>query len=623
MHILYQSFILSLSLSLILGCAESPPPLYDPNQTIDPNNPSNPGNPGNPGNNPGNQYPNNPNQANNTLQRLGEENIFVPTNGMTELKVRYLAADRRTSMINTRLTFEIMDINNQVVTEVNGSSLNSQLVNTDNLGEASVVLFGGQANEMPFRVKAYDPALPQVQPVTWTITVGDPNQGALNVEILYASMSMPNERRYTYNQFASAQVTLFREMDCNAIRSLLPTLRGGYLTPPRIMGFNDRNNQQTIPNLDRGVRISVAAMIYNQQGSPVTFGCAQGVQIMGGQTLPVVVDTFDLPLVYKGTFTSSNRFNLIQTLQESDDGTFRTIGDIFSILRAFGGDDRQIGSEIINRFCSLADIDGTICGFVRGLAADLVGGLVANEIPDNIRNILLVVGEVMNIVGDLTIIGNIIFTQDPDPMGLIARSDNRWNSMRFEWNQNCSENPDMCGTREATFNQLGSHSRSVAGVFDAQMEMDGSVSILNHNFAIAYGSIILGLMEAWIIPMVLGDQTGASYTLEDILENSLPCDRINEALRFDANDPFCRDVLIDTLSEILREQISRLNFDEDTLVMSGKFIPVDSNSDLTVDRLDQGEWYGLLDGSTEFNGCFIACRGNEECPEANCQIPSR
>jgi hypothetical protein len=55
--------------------------------------------------------------------------------------------------------------------------------------------------------------------------------------------------------------------------------------------------------------------------------------------------------------------------------------------------------------------------------------------------------------------------------------------------------------------------------------------------------------------------------------------------------------------------------------MTGKFTPVDSNFDLVVDRLEQGEWYGLIRGSTEFNGCFMACRGNEECADPVCQIP--
>ena len=613
--------LLSLISCLALACAENTAPAYE--VPIDPNNPNpnnpNPNNP-NPNNpNPNNPYPNNPNGASNILKQEGDQNVFVSTNGMVNLTATYLGADGRTPIANTRITFEILNANNQVVPEVNGSSLQSQLVNTSPLGEATATLFAGQPNERPFRIKAYDANAPQVPAVVWNITVGDPNQGALNVSILYASMR-PMDRRYNYNQFSSAQITLFREMDCNAVRSLLPTLRGGYLTPPSLMNFNDQNNQQIVPNLDRNLRLSVAAMIYNQQGAPVTFGCTQGIQVMGGQNTPVTVDTFDLPLTFKGTFTSSNRFNLIQTLQESDDGTFSTIGDIFAILRAFGGDDRQIGNEIITRFCSLANINNTVCGFVRGLAGDLVGGLVANEIPENVRNILLVVGEVMNIVGDLTIVGNIIFTQDPDVDNFIERSDNRWNLMRFEWNQNCSQG--MCGTREATFNQLGGYSRSVAGVFDSQLEMDGTVSILNHNFDVAYGSIILGLMEAWIIPMILGDQTGSSYTLEDILDDFLPCDRINEAISLEPDDTFCTDVLVNTLTELLRDQISRLNFEDGTLTMTGKFTPVDSDFDLVVDRLENGEWYGLIRGETEFNGCFVACRGNEECADSMCQIPA-
>ena len=339
--------ILSLISIFALACAENTAPTtgYVYPDGMNPN-----------GMNPNGMNPNippNQNGAPNILQQITDRNVFAPTNGMIDLKVRYLTSNGQSSIPNTRLTFEILNTQNQVVSEINGSSLNTQIVNTNALGEASVTLFAGQPNERPFMVKAYDASAPQVPAVIWNITVGDPNQGAINVSILYASM-MPSARRYTYNQFSSAQVTLFREMDCNAVRSLLPTLRGGYLTPPVLMNFTDQNNQQIIPNLDRNLRLSVAAVIYNPQGAPMTFGCAQGIQVMGGQTTEVMVDTFDLPLTYKGTFTSSNRFNLIQTLQQSDDGALSTIGDIFSILRAFGGDDREIGNEIISRFCSLA-----------------------------------------------------------------------------------------------------------------------------------------------------------------------------------------------------------------------------------------------------------------------------
>ena len=129
-----------------------------------------------------------------------------------------------------------------------------------------------------------------------------------------------------------------------------------------------------------------------------------------------------------------------------------------------------------------------------------------------------------------------------------------------------------------------------------------------------------GLMESWIIPIALGDSSGSQVSLEDLLRTYIPCENINMALSLPADSTTCEEVLVNVLSNLLRDQVNRLNFEEGALVMSGRFLPLDENNDLAVDKLDQGEWYGVINNRINFNGCFTACLGQEACSGPVCVV---
>ena len=68
--------------------------------------------------------------------------------------------------------------------------------------------------------------------------------------------------------------------------------------------------------------------------------------------------------------------------------------------------------------------------------------------------------------------------------------------------------------------------------------------------------------------------------------------------------------------------MSRLDFPEGAVVMSGRFNPIDTDQNLGVDKLDQGEWTGIINNEIEFHGCFTACLDNA-CDGPPCQIMQR
>ena len=195
---------------------------------------------------------------------------------------------------------------------------------------------------------------------------------------------------------------------------------------------------------------------------------------------------------------------------------------------------------------------------------------------------------------------------------MILNNKNKWKKLRFDF-----QGQEI----EATFGQLGGFATSVQGTFDAQ-DQGSYVEILEHNFAISYGSIILGLMEAWIIPLALDDMSGLSVPLEELLRTYIPCDRINESVGLAADSMICDTVLVTAVSTLLRNQIIGLDFDEGAVKMSGRFVPVDLDSNRSVEKLDEGQWFGLINDRISFAGCFTACQGMI-CNEDPCQIMPR
>lgn len=546
------------------------------------------------------------------LRSETNQNI-VDVGGTLELRLRYVM-NNITPVASQRISFELLNQAQMPAPQgVDGTGLSALSTTTNGRGEASVSVVAGQ---MPTSlvVKAFDPSNIQVAPIYWRVTVANSGEGGLEVTVNYnAQMG-----RYNFNQFSAARVTLFQNTPCAQIMASAPNFVNAYESLPEIYPYTDLDNKVNSASLPNGLVLSVAALIYNQGGAPVTFGCVEGVRPQGGQIIPIEVITTDLPLAFKGVYTSLNRFDLIQALQNSEE--LSTLGDIFYFLRILGGSNEQLGSGIIETICRIANFEGVACEIIEGVAGGALGNIINENLPMNVRSVLRIVGETLDIVGDLTIVGEIEFSQSANAEGIFVGNDNRWQRLRFNWDADCPM-PGMC-QREVTFSQLGDHSsRNVAGLFDAQEQMDGTVAILEHNFAVAYGNIILGLLEAWIIPLAYGDGSGNPIALRDFLEINLAgaCSSINDYFSLPADSTTCINALAVVLSGVITEQVGRLNFNEDQLVMRGYFTPLDTDNDLSIDKLDNGQWIGVIDGGLEFRGCFNACRGSE-CDGPDCQI---
>ena len=66
-----------------------------------------------------------------------------------------------------------------------------------------------------------------------------------------------------------------------------------------------------------------------------------------------------------------------------------------------------------------------------------------------------------------------------------------------------------------------------------------------------------------------------------------------------ADSEICINTLSTLLAGVIESQVSRLNFDGDQLVMRGTFTPRDTDGDLSIDQLDNGQWTGVIDGELD------------------------
>jgi hypothetical protein len=538
-------------------------------------------------------------------------------------KVQYVASDGR-PIANARIEGAILDpmTHNPVANnERDGTRLRAQVATTDAMGWATLQVQAGMLNtQLELRASADAAA-----DVFWRVTVQRQGAGGVRIKVTYDDQT----GRYPFGQLDHVDLSLFNltEMNqtCAALAQSPTALPPAYLAVP-IHPFDPTHNETLIDDLNDGARFAVAAQVTGTAGGVVAFGCADAVTVTGGQVTSVTIPVTDLPLNYKGRYEVVNKFRMTDLLRNSGNQTLEIVGQVLDVLRIVGGGDvdgehNARGNALIHLFCDLVNIGEGTCDIVSRLGAGLIERLLNNPnlVPPEVLRVLNVVGDVLAIAEDMTVVGEIEFTSSaPGPDGIITGSDNRWQKFRFNWRNGCP-NPGMC-QREFTIGDLDVERRPIAGVFDAEV-VGQDVHIRPHSLNIKYGVILLGIAEQWIIPAIVG-QPGP-ITLQDLLTQLLPCHDINDFFG-DPNSGLCEDVLVAALSEAITDQISRLDIDVNQFVLEGHVKALDTDGDLTIDTLADGDWDGLVNFSDSamvpFDGCFNGCR-DMECP-MECTVPA-
>lgn len=553
------------------------------------------------------------------LRIVGDINRLIFHNAEADFTVEYVGVgpDGTRGIGNATLTARLLDEqgNDQSANSLEGTTfVRGQRKTTDAQGRATFQLRAGQRDVNG----TLEITAPEAPPVRFNITVAREGAGGIRVRVTYDDQV----GRYSFRNFSEARVDLFDRADCDLLRNSVPALNGAYFSLPPINPYNEVDNEVAQGDLDDGLSFSVSAVLLNQAGGVVAFGCVDGVDIVGGQIVDVEIPATDLPLEFKGVFSTVNKFDLTDLLRSTENSTLNTVADVLDILRILGSGDGDRGEAIVRLFCDLVNIGDGICGVVEAIGGRLVDRIIDEFVPPEVVRVITVISDILSIVQRMTTIGEIEFTQSgPDGMQVIMGTDNRWQKFRFTWRNGCDMGVNC--VREFTIGNLDEERRPIAGTFQSRLtslvddesgEEELTLVIEPHGLNFRYGIIILGIAEQWIIPAIV-NQPGP-ITLEQLLGDLLPCMQINDLVG-DPNSGLCEDVLVAGISEVLYDQIGRLNFEPGAFRLEGTVLPIDEDGDLVIDKLQNGNWTGSITiGGDVFNfgGCFEGCRPEQGMP---------
>ena len=559
-----------------------------------------------------------------TLEVEGSRERLVGFGMSTEIRVRYLESGVARANDTVRANM-YDDMGNDITAGgIAGSSLVASAARTAADGSAQFQVRAGNA-ESHFRVYFTAAGIADAARPSVDITVSAASSGDLIVKAVYVPAGQAMGGRYTFREIGKAKVAIFNTDNCDMLRSMATDLRGAYLQLPDIVPFDSFANESRANALDTGATFSVAVQALNGDDNVLAFGCVSGVSISGAGPTLATVPVTDLPLQYKGRFDVVNKFDLTDMLSNSGNSTLETVDEVLEVIGIIGNADGDRGAAVIRLFCDVANLDAGVCRAVELVGARVIDGLIEEFVPPEVLNILNIVGDIYNIVSELTVVGQIEFTAGtPDANGDLPVTDNRWNRFQFEWRSGCPEpNPADCVRSFAIGPE--ENSRPINGQFTARV-VGTQLQIPAHSFTIEYGTILLAVAQDWIIPAILGEQ--GPVDLAEVLERLLPCEAINRNIG--GGSTFCESVLVAALSDLIRNQISELDVNVDQFQLSGTCDPKDTDGDLNIDLLDNGVWTGSIaftdQATVPFRGCFKGCkeRIGAECQDdlSVCEIPA-
>lgn len=149
------------------------------------------------------------------------------------------------------------------------------------------------------------------------------------------------------------------------------------------------------------------------------------------------------------------------------------------------------------------------------------------------------------------------------------------------------------------------------------LEGENKVKIGDHDFGLAYGGVLVAIVDNVLIPLL--DPT--SGNLQEVLENNVPCDvvgeKISEYIPIPASvwESLCKTGL-NFGAAAIEGKLSSLGGTASSFKVHGEVRPVDTNDDRKPDTLVGGQWEGtftfagsaapLLKPKHIFNGARIA-----------------
>lgn len=553
----------------------------------------------------GNIIPPDPTVYGRILVIAGEDEIDIHAGGTAELQVLLLDTNGD-PVTRERVDFEIFG-------DMADSSLSARRTVTDDNGIATVDFIAGVVlGEFSVQVKN-----PETRIVEFTVNVVDMPTGNLDISFDYEGPV----------DLGRLEVYVIDDADyCEDPY---------YLTPPEGViesGIvNDVFDHFEVGPLLAGSRYSVVVrgrLGFGDNPVLAAGGCVSDVRIPDGDTLRVAVPTFLLPLNPAGTYSINNTFDFTDAIPG-------TLGDVINGLVQFFGtrnQEREIASLLFDVIEGLArDFGGALAGLavelLRGWIEDELNGVIndwiEDDAPDWVRDFFTIGEDIVGIVAEMEVISRIRISK-PRRDGTFDGSQN-WIGLAFYWRLPCENDPDpMCGRYEFTMDEIAAAAEGIQLVFG---QFTGRIHSYNqglfdlHTMDLQYGRLILFVLNNIILPFI----ADGARNLRDALLNLANCPGFANGvtggrghLRIAGINIVSRDTIegwctsgLGIVGDAAQAIIGRLRIDT-RLSLQGELVFVEENNDLAVDRIQSGQWTGVIRTSNDegppFNGSFFGVR---------------
>jgi hypothetical protein len=271
-------------------------------------------------------------------------------------------------------------------------------------------------------------------------------------------------------------------------------------------------------------KYTILAYSKNQNDAVQSWVCdsTQG-EVEWGKTKTVQVTLADRPPLYTGSYEILSRFDFVSAIPEP----YRTY--VNYVVSFFQSPTQTIitltcdlltdpGGQL-NSFCDLLYDNGpngqlvpsALNGFVSQLLDAVIQSLLRNTV---FSKIFQVGGDVADILKQFEIRATLTFKKEPDETGRFADGDTseNWHTVKVKWTlgANCDPNTEAgCGVRQFSVNAF--QQQAVTGKFPASVANFFDLTIGQHPLNLRYGALINYFMEAFLVPLVIGNPLVNSY----------------------------------------------------------------------------------------------------------------
>ena len=571
--------------------------------------------------------------------------LLLSTNAQRSLEVRYAVdgAPVTSAVVYYEITEDPMGL----------GSLTALSAYTNEEGVSSVDVKSVKPAQGEFVVKAF--VLDEsVAPLYFDVVVSSKSQVPLTISTSYsgeASLSQWVVRLYA--QDADGEPSCADPMALYDA-SVPATIQG----PPKQLTQTAKFLE--FPGLPEGgqQRFTILAFSDSLDGTLLAWGCDNTEAVVSTSTSTTVeVPLEDRPPTFAGTYNVTTYLDLTTGIPEPYKSTVDIVLGLFESPSA----------QLLSLACSLAAPGSTIedlCGLVfedssapdmdeltatGAVVVDLINGAITDLTTDTAWGAALTVGkDVADMLTGLRLHGTLTFSSEPGPdkAWTVEETAETWDGVTLKWglDANCDpETDESCGEKSLFLSAI--QPEAVVGAFEATLDDEWRLSILEHNLNLYYGALLDAVLQKLVLPLAAGDGSDglpAINSYDDLilmlvgggkecLDPTSPytcCEQLVMSIENQISLPgqstaqvieTACDQLVDVGAEWLSDSLTGLDTDEGVQISTAApCAALDVNADLVIDAFGSKDADGLCqwslaiggDSPVSFEGDFFAVRAD-------------